>query len=66
MRVCARDGAPHAEIARDLGISRNTVARVVKSDRPPVYDVRPGSRSLRRLRGGYVLCWRSVLICPRR
>lgn len=32
IRVRARDGVPHAVIARDLGISRNTVARAAKSD----------------------------------
>ena len=38
IRVRARDGVPDAVIARDLGISRNTVARAVRSDRPPVYE----------------------------
>lgn len=38
VRVRARDGVPCAVIARDLGISRNTVARAVRSDRPAVYE----------------------------
>lgn len=38
IRVRARDGVPYAVIARDLGISRSTVARAVRSDRPPVYE----------------------------
>lgn len=38
VRVRARDGVPHAVIARDLGISRSTVARAVRSDRPAVYE----------------------------
>lgn len=31
-------GLPQAEIARQLGISRNTVAKAIASDRPPKYE----------------------------
>ncbi|AZN29095.1 IS21 family transposase [Flaviflexus salsibiostraticola] len=37
IRVLAREGVPKARIAAELGISRNTVDRAVKSDQPPRY-----------------------------
>lgn len=45
IRRLAREGVPKAVIARDLGISRTTVAKAVSSDVPPRYERRVGSTS---------------------
>ena len=39
------DGVPEARIARQLGISRTTVIKVVKSQAPPRYERTPGPTS---------------------
>ena len=38
IRSLARSGVPKAQIARDLGLARNTVARAVGADSPPRYQ----------------------------
>ena len=38
IRSLARSGVPKAQIARDLGLARNTVARAVRADSPPRYQ----------------------------
>ncbi len=48
MRAEKNRGRPIREIARVLGISRNTVSRLVNLDSPPVYPQRT-MRSERRL-----------------
>lgn len=35
IQFLARSGVPKAQIARDLGLARNTVARAVGADSPP-------------------------------
>lgn len=52
------------QVARDLGIARDTVAAAVRSDRPPKYE-RPAQtrRRSRRSRRESGRCWRSIRRC---
>ncbi len=45
IRRLAADGVPKARIGRQLGISRTTVIKAVKSDAPPRYERTPRSTS---------------------
>ena len=45
IRRLAADGVPKARIAEQLGISRNTVIKAVKSDAPPSYERTPTATS---------------------
>ena len=45
IRRLAADGVPKARIAEQLGISRTTVIKAVKSDAPPRYDRAPTATS---------------------
>ena len=45
IRRLVADGVPQRQVARDLGISRTTVAAAVASARPPQYRRRPQSTS---------------------
>ncbi len=45
MRRLAGEGVPKAQIARRLGVSRNTVARAVASESPPRYERRAAPTS---------------------
>lgn len=45
MRRLAGEGVSKAQIARRLGVSRNTVARAVSSEGPPRYERRPAPTS---------------------
>jgi transposase len=45
MRRLAAEGVPRAQIARRLGVSRNTVAKAVSSEGPPRYERRAGPTS---------------------
>jgi DNA invertase Pin-like site-specific DNA recombinase len=45
IRRLAADGVPKARNAQQLGISRNTIAKVVSSDAPPRYVRTPGPTS---------------------
>ena len=38
IRRLVADGVPQRQVARDLGIARDTVAAAVRSDRPPKYE----------------------------
>lgn len=40
IRRLVADGVPQRQVARDLGIARDTVAAAVRSDRPPKYQRR--------------------------
>jgi transposase len=46
VRALAADGVSQREIARRLGISRNTVRRLVEADRPPRYRRAPAGSML--------------------
>jgi transposase len=46
VRALAADGVAQREIARRLGISRNTVRRLVESDEPPCYQRAPAGSML--------------------
>lgn len=41
IRRLVADGVPQRQVARDLGVGRSTVARVVASDGPPKYERAP-------------------------
>jgi transposase len=45
IRRLAADGVPKARIAQQLGISRTTVIKAVKSQAPPKYERTPGPTS---------------------
>jgi hypothetical protein len=45
IRRLVADGVPQRQVARDLGISRATVARALASDRPPKYERKPAPTS---------------------
>jgi hypothetical protein len=45
IRRLAADGVPKARIAEQLGISRTTVVKAVKSDSPPRYERKPSATS---------------------
>ena len=45
IRRLAADGVPKARIAQQLGISRTTVIKAVKSQAPPRYERTPGPTS---------------------
>lgn len=41
IRRLVSDGVPQRQVARELGIARDTVAAAVRSDRPPKYERAP-------------------------
>ena len=45
IRRLAAGGVPKARIAEELGISRTTVIKAVKSDSPPRYERKPTATS---------------------
>jgi len=45
IRQLVGEGVPQRQVARDFGIDRKTVRRVLASDRPPVYERRQGPTS---------------------
>ena len=45
IRQLVGEGVPQRQVARDLGIDRKTVQRVLASDRPPMYERRQGPTS---------------------
>ena len=60
-RLRRAEQMPIAQVARVLGISRNTVKAALASDGPPKYQ-RPAKGSSR----GSGSCWRRIRACRRR
>lgn len=51
IRRLVADGVPQRQVARDLGIARDTVAAAVRSDRPPKYQRPPRPTSFSPFEG---------------
>jgi DNA invertase Pin-like site-specific DNA recombinase len=65
-RLFKAEGVPIKEIARRLGISRNTVRAALDSDRPPKYQRAPRGRVVDAFEPQIRRCWQSGRGCRHR
>ena len=66
-RLHLAEGLSIKEIARQLGVARNTVRSAVRSDAPPVFERKPRPSAVDAVGAGDPRsCWRSSRGCRRR